>query len=125
MIARDAPPKGAETFDADLRSPARATFVNQKVRRGEARDLRLMRHAENLIRARERFELQADGFGDATADACVNLVEDNRSGKARRTRAGLEDKHHARSLAARSNLRQRPQRFARVRREIELHAVEA
>src|ERR1043166_8029922 len=114
-----------ELFDADLRAPARAALADEQVCVGEARDLRLVRDAEHLIGARERLQLQADGLGDATADACVHLVEDNRAREASRRGARLQDEHQARSLAARSDLRQGPKRLARVRREVELHAVEA
>src|ERR1043165_271906 len=112
-------------FDADLSAPARAVLADEQVCVREARDLRLMRHAEHLVCARERLQLQPDGLGDAPADARVHLVEDNRAREASGTRARLQAEHQARSLAARSDLRQRTQRLACVGREVELDAVEA
>src|SRR5689334_20082889 len=95
------------------------------MRVSEARNLRLMRDAQDLVGLRERLQFQPDGLGDAPANASVNFVEDNRARKSRGARTRLEHEHEARGLAARSDLRERPKWFAGVRGEVELDAVEA
>ena len=52
-------------------------LLHQQVTVGKARDLRLVRYAEHLICLRELFELDADCFADAAADAGVDFVEDD------------------------------------------------
>src|SRR5438046_391130 len=51
-------PAAVEARDADLGAPAALLLVNEQVRVREARDLRLVRHAEHLVGARERLQLQ-------------------------------------------------------------------
>ncbi|MFZ1939837.1 MAG: hypothetical protein WAU67_12115 [Terracidiphilus sp.] len=46
---------------------------------GEGGDLRKVSDAENLLRAAKGFELLADGFGGAAADADVDFIEDERA----------------------------------------------
>ncbi|PYQ52253.1 MAG: hypothetical protein DMF59_05400 [Acidobacteria bacterium] len=48
---------------------------HEEVGRGEARDLRKMRHADDLIDRRELLQLASDDLRDATADTGIDLVE--------------------------------------------------
>src|SRR5438067_13533060 len=86
---------GAEFLDPDLCLIPDDLFLHEQVAIGEACDLRLMCDTENLIRLRKFFELDADRFRDATADACVNLIEDNRARKLRRVGDGFQDEHQS------------------------------
>ena len=75
--------------------------------------------------AAERAQLLADRARGLAADAGVDLVEHER--RRRRPRAGdaHQREHHARELAARRDLAQRPGGHARVRRDQELDLVAA
>ena len=53
-----------EAAGGDLCATADAALVDQEVRVGEARDLRLVRDAEDLVGARERLELEASRATD-------------------------------------------------------------
>ncbi len=65
---------------------AHAALLGQEVAVGQRRDLRHVRHAEDLIRLRQRAQLLADDLGDPAADAGVDLVEDERPPPPRRGR---------------------------------------
>src|SRR6266511_5986590 len=65
-----------ETPDAGPRLSLHIFFPDVEVRRAEAGDLGKMRDADDLIGGRELAEFPADDFGHATADAGIDLVED-------------------------------------------------
>ena len=69
---------GAVVEEADLRLGAAVDFAlfDEEVLIGEGGDLRQVGDAEDLLAAAEGFELLADGFGGAAADADVDFVED-------------------------------------------------
>jgi hypothetical protein len=72
---------GAVVEEGDL-GPGAAVglaLVDEEVLVGEGGDLWQMGHAQNLLAAAEGFELLADGFRGAAADADVDLVEDQRA----------------------------------------------
>src|SRR5205085_8759022 len=70
----DAAP-AVEALQAHFRVAGDGLLAHQQVRVGEARDLRLVRHAQHLVGLRERLQLHADGLADAPADARVDLVK--------------------------------------------------
>ena len=68
---------------------------------GEGRDLRQVRDAQDLMEARQLFQLAADDLGNGAADARVHLVENHRGDAAALRLETLEREHHAREFAAR------------------------
>ncbi len=65
-----------EDADAGLRAAVLLALFDGEMLIGEGGDLRQVGDAEDLLRAAEGFELLADGFGGAAADADVDFVED-------------------------------------------------
>ena len=61
--------------------PRASRFSARKCGRGERRDLRDVRHAEDLVVRREAAQLLADDLGHAPADPGVHLVEDERAAR--------------------------------------------
>lgn len=68
---------GAVVEEADFGFGAAVGFalVDEEVLVGESGDLRQVGDTENLLAAAEGFELLADGFGGAPADAYVDLIK--------------------------------------------------
>ncbi len=64
------------------------------------RDLRQVRDREDLMMRGNASHRVADLEADTTADACVDLVEDERRHAIRARQDRLEREHHARELAA-------------------------
>src|SRR5205814_2675733 len=64
-----------ELANARARVRGDVFFPDIKVCRAEARDLRQMRDADDLVPRGEVLQFAADDFGDAAADAGVDLVE--------------------------------------------------
>ena len=64
--------------NADLGAGAAVglALFDDEVLIGEGRNLRQVRHAQNLLAAAEGFELLADSFSGAASDANVDFVED-------------------------------------------------
>lgn len=87
-------------------------------------DLRQVRDAQHLPHLSELMQQPPDHLGDAAADARVDFVEDERRRRARRARDHREREADPRELAARGDLRERPQRHARMARDAELDLLE-
>src|SRR6202040_1068214 len=117
-----------EPADARARVAAGILLPHEKMRGGEAGDLWKVRDADDLIARRELLQLSADDFGDAAADAGVDLVEDERcAGGARRC---LEQRRgdrqlDARQLAPGGDALHRLRLLAAIRRDEDLHAIES
>src|SRR5208337_3370158 len=120
---------------------------------GKGSDLRQVGDAEHLLGPRKLLQLLAHGFGSAPSDAAVNLVEnqgplDRASAAAvaptsrthplpRNGREGwgtpilscfnrrLQRQHHARKLAAGSDLLDRPERLSGIGGDEVLNLIEA
>ena len=73
---------GAVVEEADLHLGAAVGFalVDEEVLVGEGSDLGQVGDAQNLLAAAEGFELLADSFRGAPADADVDLVKDQGAG---------------------------------------------
>ncbi len=94
------------------------------MRVGETGQLRQMGHAEHLMlqsarpcTSRQTPQLLSHHRADSSADALVDLVEDERGSLVGAGKHGLERQHQARCLAAGGDLRHRLQRFARIGRD--------
>ena len=115
---------GAVVEEADFGFGAAVGFalVDEEVLVGEGGDLGQVGDAENLLAAAEGFELLADGFRGAPADADVDLVEDQgaRGGGLGFGLGGtlfdadFEGQHDAGHLAAGGDLVEGFEGFARV-----------
>ena len=89
-----------------------------------ARDLRQVRDAQHLARARKLPKLAPDDVGDAPADAGVDLVEHEcRDGRCAGAR-DLDGEADARQLASGRDLGERRERQAGVQLDLELDALE-
>ena len=69
-----------EEADGGLGAALLLLLLDEKVLIGEGGDLREVGDAEDLLDAREGFELLADGFGGAATDADVDFVKDEGAG---------------------------------------------
>ncbi len=106
------------------------------MRIGVGRDLRQVGDAQDLKRGAQRPQLAPDDVGYPTANARIDLVENQtRGGVARRTIGGaaeavarrrhecFDGEHDARQLAARHDPGERTQILARIGRDEELRSV--
>jgi hypothetical protein len=107
-------------------------FLNGEMLIGKRGDLREMSDAENLLRASESFELLANGFCSAAADADIDFVEDERARRGFLSGFGrgffdgdFECEQNSRELAAGCDLSQRLQRFSRIGGNAVLDRVQA
>ncbi len=82
-----------------------------------------MRDDEHLEPLAEPVEPLADRCGDGTADAAIDLVEDQRRSRRAAREHDLEGEHQPRQLAARRDARERAGRCAGVGRDLEADAV--
>ena len=110
----------------DRRLELSLDLVENVVTVGPGRELREMRHANDLPASRELADRRADRGGRCAADAGVDLVENQRA--ARIAGVGENDdqrEQHARELAARRDARERARRLAGVGSEEKLDALGA
>jgi hypothetical protein len=84
-----------------------------------------VRDAEHLVLARELPELLADHVPHATADALVQLVEDQDRRLVDGRQCALQRQHEAGELSAARDLRKRPRRLPQIGGHEELDAVDA
>ena len=106
-----------QQLDHRLRAPAALLLAHRQLRVGECRDLGEMGDAQHLVLASEQRERAADGHPGFAAETGVDLVE--HQGRRCLRENHPQGQHHARELAARRRLRERPGRLARVGREQE------
>ncbi len=78
-----------ELTDAHLRAALQSLFLHHQMAVGKARNLRLVRDTQYLVRLRKLLEFDADRFADATANPCIDLVENDRARKLRTIRHSL------------------------------------
>src|SRR5438876_274808 len=83
-------------------------------------DLRQVGDAEHLALLAEASQRPADRLGDAAADAGIDLVENQRADRRSLRRDHLDRQADARELASGGDPRERAQRQARVRGDLEL-----
>src|SRR6185369_10960440 len=82
-----------EFSDTDLRASLQRFFLHDEMAVCKARDLRLVRDTQHLVRLRELLEFKTHGFADATANPCVDLVKHDRARKLGSVRHSLQHKH--------------------------------
>ena len=91
---------------------------------GPRRDLRRVRHRDDLHLLRKPRETQSDRIRHRTARAGVDLVEHERRRRATVRQHDFERKQETRELAARRDLHQRPGTRARIGLHPELDAID-
>src|SRR3972149_3594743 len=109
-----------ETRDAGL-APALALYlINAVVGGREARDLREVGDADDLVDSGEILELFPDRVGDAAPDAGIHLVEDQGLPPLAFRGDGLQSEDEAGELAPRSGFGEGPGVLPRIGGEEEL-----
>src|SRR5438093_2323668 len=129
---------GIETAHGRLGPAALDPLFDLEVCIRVRRNLRQVRDAQYLEGGTQRSQRAADDVGDATADAGIDLVEDQSGGRrarraiggvaepvARRRRQRFDREHDSRQLPARHDARERTEILAGVRRHEKLRVVDA
>src|SRR5581483_9544531 len=117
-------PFGARNMPDDgMHSPRRLLLFDQVMMVGKGCNLRKVGHAEDLVGSGKLFQLPAHGFGGASANAGVNLIEHQGAlpnwiffaarGRRRRLHTRLEREHNAREFTSRGRLLQWSERLTR------------
>jgi hypothetical protein len=114
-----------EPSDAHLRPALQRFFLHDEMTISKPRYLRLVRHAQHLIRLRKFFQLKPDSFTDAPADAGIDLVKHDRARKLRTVCHCLQHQHQTRRFAAGCYTREWLNVLAGVCGKVKLSVIDA
>ena len=108
-------PVRVQTFDVGHGALTAHRLADAVVLIGGCGDLRQMGDAQDLGVGGQALQPASDDVSRMTADAGIDLVEDERRALPRSACEGLDGQHESRQLAARHDAGERPQVLARVR----------